>query len=150
MTVVQLCCPQLSSVVLCCPLLSSVVFLLSSVVWVKRPSEPVLLHESHKKVHSADKLAFKLATSGAPIFWGKTCLDSSSVVLSSVVLCCPLLSTKSFIPQINRLLKWPLLEPRYFGGKPVLSSVVLCCPLLSFVVLGGRPVLAVVLIVELV
>ena len=41
--------------------------------------------------------------------------------------------------------KWPLLEPRYFSGKPVLtvvqfcclllSSVVLCCPLLSFVVL---------------
>jgi hypothetical protein len=76
-----------------------------------------------------------MATFGAPIFGGKTCFDSSSVVWSSVVLCCPLVSTKSLIPQINRLLKWPLLEPRCFSGKPVLT-VLLCCPLLTFVVLG--------------
>jgi hypothetical protein len=66
--------------------------------------------------------------------------------LSSVVLCCLgkkgppnqyfcRKATKSFIPQANRPVKWPLLEPRYFWGKPVLTVVQLCCPLLSFVVL---------------
>ena len=91
---VVLCCLLSSFVVLCCPLWLSCCSLLSG---EKGASEPVLLQESHKKLYSTGKSASKMATFGAPIFLGKTCLDSSSVVLSSVVLCCPLLSSVVFL-----------------------------------------------------